>query len=37
MIVKHLPIIVHDSYEEADLVNVLRRNIKHYSFIVYWI
>lgn len=37
MILKHWPIIVHDSYEEADLVNVLRRNIKHYSFIVYWI
>lgn len=31
------PIIVHDSYEQANLVDVLRRNIKHNGFIVHWV
>lgn len=31
---EYSPVIVHDGYEQADLVNVLRRNIEHNGLIV---
>lgn len=30
----HLPIIIHDRDKEADLIHVLRGNVKDYCFIV---
>ena len=32
--VSHSPVVVHDSYEQADLVDVLRRDVEHDSFVV---
>lgn len=31
---EYWPVVVHDGYEQADLVNVLRRNVKHNGLIV---